>query len=210
MSEHPEPVAINLHQKSRLLAVEFSDGKRFELPCEYLRVFSRAKEVRTMDSPPVGKEQVNIESIEPQGQYAIKLIFDDGHDTGIYSWETLYELGEKHQKNWDAYLNRLEELGVERKDPDAEQKRRIKVLYFTYFVKKLGKEAEEVELPPAVQTVEKLIELQRRRKPAQAHLFNDGTFRVTVNKQFCEPFTLLEDGDEVAFVPNSPHAPVAK
>ncbi len=210
MSEHPEPVAINLHQKSRLLAMEFSDGKRFELPCEYLRVFSRAKEVRTMDSPPVGKEQVNIERIEPQGQYAIKLVFDDGHDTGIYSWETLYELGEKHQQNWDAYLKRLEELGVERKDPDGEQKRRIKVLYFTYFVRKLGKEAEEIELPPAVRTVEKLIELQRRRRPPQAHLFKDGTFRVTVNKQFCEPFTLLEDGDEVAFVPNSPHAPVAE
>ncbi len=97
------PTEINLHSKSRLLVIEFADGKRFELPCEYLRVFSRAKEVRTMEGPITGKEEVTITSIEPQGQYAVQLVFDDGHDTGIYSWETLYELGEMREENWQGY-----------------------------------------------------------------------------------------------------------
>ncbi|OQX31797.1 MAG: hypothetical protein B0D96_00430 [Candidatus Sedimenticola endophacoides] len=97
------PVEINLHSKSRVLCIEFSDGSRFELPCEYLRVFSKAKEVRTSGAPVTGKEEVNITAIEPQGQYAVRLLFDDGHDTGIYSWDTLYELGVKHEQNWSVY-----------------------------------------------------------------------------------------------------------
>ena len=101
------PVDIKLHSKSRLLVVSFSDGRAFELPCEYLRVFSRAKEVRTMDAPVIGKENVNITGIEPQGQYAVRLLFDDGHETGIYSWDTLYELGEKRQEIWQDYLDRV-------------------------------------------------------------------------------------------------------
>ncbi len=202
----PTPTEISLHSKSRLLAISFSDGKRFELPCEYLRVFSRAKEVRTMESPVVGKEEVNIVRIEPQGQYAVRLVFDDGHDTGIYSWETLYELGERQEENWREYLARLEQLGYQRKEPE-DGKRKVHILYFTYLVRKLGREQEELELPPAVVDVKTLIEWQRRRFADRAYLFTDGSFRVTVNKQFCEPFTRIEDGDEIAIVPNSPNAP---
>ena len=82
------PTEINLHSKSRILSIAFDDGARFELPCEYLRVFSRAAEERLLDQPATGKEGVNIERIEPQGQYAIRIVFDDGHDTGIYSWDS--------------------------------------------------------------------------------------------------------------------------
>ena len=202
----PIPTEISLHSKSRLLAISFADGKRFELPCEYLRVFSRAKEVRTLESPVVGKEQVNIERIEPQGQYAVRLIFDDGHDTGIYSWDTLYELGERQEENWRDYLAQLEQLGYRRQEA-REGPRKVRILYFTYLVRKLGRDQEEVEIPPAVVDVTTLIGWLRRRFQDRGYLFTDGSFRVTVNKQFCEPFTRIEEGDEIAIVPNSPNPP---
>ena len=101
------PTEINLHAKSRLLSIVFSDGARFQLPCEYLRVFSKAAGPDTLVT---GKEAVNIERIDPQGQYAIRILFDDGHDTGIYSWDTLYALGTHQEANWADYLQRLEQL----------------------------------------------------------------------------------------------------
>lgn len=206
------PVEISLHSKSRLLIVEFSDGRRFELPCEYLRVFSKAKEVRTLGTPVTGKEQVNITRIEPQGQYAVRLVFDDGHDTGIYSWETLYELGERQQENWQGYLERLDALGYSRRqDRDrAAGPGRIRLFYFTYLVRKLHKESEQLEIPDSVSDVHSLIAWLGRRQPQLAHLFTLESLQVTVNKQFSEPFTRIEDGDEVALIPRSPVAPVAR
>ena len=199
------PTEIKLHQKSRILAIGFDDGKRFELPCEYLRVFSKAVEVRTMQQPVTGKEEVNIERIEQQGQYAVRLVFDDGHDTGIYSWDTLYELGEKREENWAAYLAQLEELGVERKI--SGDRKRIKLLYFAYLVQKLRKQSEEIELPERVEDVAALLEFLRRRRPEAAPLFADDNLRVTVNRQFAELFTPLASGDEVSLTPVSPVAP---
>jgi len=203
------PTAINLHRKSRILSVAFSDGVSFELPCEYLRVFSPAREVRSMELPVTGKEQVNIEQIEPQGQYAVKLVFDDGHDTGIYSWETLYELGNNLEHNWQKYLQRLEQSGISRNSgPDsASGPCKIKLLYFNYLVKKIGKESEEVELPETVTDVQSLMEWLRKRLYDRAYLLREGSFRVTVNKQFTEPFTRIDHGDEVALVPSSPNPP---
>jgi DUF971 family protein len=114
--KHPHPTEINLHQKSRMLEITFDDGARFEMSCEYLRVHSPSAEVQG-HSPAesvlqVDKEDVNIERIEPVGNYAIQIYFDDEHNTGIYSWETLYRLGANQQQNWDTYLNRLREAGV--------------------------------------------------------------------------------------------------
>jgi DUF971 family protein/molybdopterin converting factor small subunit len=200
------PTAVNLHQKSRLLSVSFDDGRSLELPSEYLRVFSRAAEVRTLDHPITGKEGVNITAIEPQGTYAVRLIFDDGHDTGIYSWDTLYRLGEQREQNWQVYLQRLREMGYERKEP-ASGLRRVKLLYFAYLVKNMRKESEELKLPASVPCVAGLLAMLRRRKPEAAPLFADGQVRMTVNRQFAEPFTRLEDGDEVGLVPTSPVAP---
>jgi DUF971 family protein len=91
--------------------VTFDDGSHFELPCEYLRVFSPSAEMRghgqTERTLIHGKQMVNIIGIDPVGQYAVKLIFDDGHDTGLYSWQLLYDLGKNFAKNWAAYQARL-------------------------------------------------------------------------------------------------------
>jgi DUF971 family protein/molybdopterin converting factor small subunit len=204
--ESPIPVEINLHQKSRLLSLRFSDGASFELPCEYLRVFSTAAEVKSGKSLVTGKEQVNIDRIEPQGQYAIRLVFDDGHDTGIYSWETLYQLGKEQEKNWQDYLEKLTAEGYRRRDPENEE-RRLKLFYFAWLANKAGREMEEITLPKSVVNIADLLKLLRMRKPALAPVFDESLLRPTINKQFAEYFTRLEDGDEVALVPNQPTPP---
>ena len=113
------PVSINLLTKSRLLAVEFDDGVRFELSCEYLRVYSPSAEVQGHGPGQgvlqLGKETVNIREIEPVGNYAIKLHFDDGHDSGIYTWQYLYKLGKNHDNYWNDYLSALKQAGHERR-----------------------------------------------------------------------------------------------
>lgn len=123
MSENtPNPVAINLHQKSRILEIEFDDGEKFELSCEYLRVHSPSADVKGhgpgQEVLQVGKENVNIEKIEPVGNYAVRLIFDDKHATGLYSWAYLYELGIEHDNNWMSYLDALKKAGYVRKIND--------------------------------------------------------------------------------------------
>lgn len=114
----PRPTELNLHRQSRVLDVSFDDGARFSLPCEYLRVFSPSAEVRGhgpgQEVLQAGKRDVNIDAIEPVGMYAVKLVFSDGHDTGIYSWEYLHELGRKHEGNWKTYLARLAAAGKAR------------------------------------------------------------------------------------------------
>ena len=116
----PRPTEIKRHQKSRLLEIAFDDGSRFSLPCEYLRVFSPSAEVRGhgpgQEVLQVGKRDVEIKEIEPVGNYAVKLVFSDGHDTGLYSWDYLHELGEKQESSWKSYLARLEAAGASR-DP---------------------------------------------------------------------------------------------
>ena len=118
MTAKPRPTKIVLHQQSRTLEVAFDDDRIFNLSCEYLRVFSPSAEVRGhgpgQEVLQIGKENVNISVVEPIGAYAVKLIFDDGHDTGLYSWETLYELGSQQEAYWQAYLEELEKAGYER------------------------------------------------------------------------------------------------
>jgi DUF971 family protein len=112
------PTEIKLHQASRILEVAFGDDARFLLPCEYLRVFSPSAEVRGHGAGPsvlvTGKEQVNIIAIEPIGNYAVKLVFDDGHATGLYSWDVLHDLSVNQDSNWQDYLRRLAEVGYQR------------------------------------------------------------------------------------------------
>ncbi len=118
MSKHI-PTEITLHKSKRTLEIAFDDGKRFELPCEYLRVYSPSAEVQGhgpgQEVLQVGKEEVNIEKIDQVGTYAIQPSFDDGHDSGIYSWDTLYDLGVNYEQNWQNYLERLKAAGHERK-----------------------------------------------------------------------------------------------
>jgi DUF971 family protein len=118
---HPTPTELNLHRVSKVLEISFDDGSNFKLPAEYLRAFSPSAEVMGhgpgQRKVPTGIEKVNIDQIEPVGNYAIVLHFDDEHNTGIYSWETLYNLGQNYDHNWQQYLNELEEVGYTRKDP---------------------------------------------------------------------------------------------
>ena len=113
------PTDIKLHQKSRILEVAFDDGTRYQFPCEYLRVYSPSAEVRGhgpgQEILQVGKENVNITNIEPVGTYAVCLYFDDGHNTGIYSWDWLKQLGADQDKLWPQYLERLKAAGHTRK-----------------------------------------------------------------------------------------------
>ena len=116
----PIPTELNLHRQSRVLEITFDDGSHFNLPAEYLRVFSPSAEVRGhgpgQEVLQVGKEEVGIAQITPVGNYAVCLHFDDGHDSGIYSWDVLYALGRNHEQNWQDYLARLEAAGHKRKD----------------------------------------------------------------------------------------------
>lgn len=117
----PHPTDIKLHRASRVLEVVFDDGSRFKLPCEYLRVYSPSAEVRGhgpgQEVLQVGKESVNITAIEPVGHYAVKLYFDDGHNTGLYSWDWLYKLGAQQESLWQDYLAQLAKAGFQRKTP---------------------------------------------------------------------------------------------
>lgn len=120
MTGRTRPTELKLHKQSRLLEISFDDGNTFELGCEYLRVYSPSAEVQGhgpgQQVLQYGKENVNIWAIEPVGNYAVVLKFDDNHDTGIYSWDLLYELGTNKEKYWQAYLERLHEAGYQRRD----------------------------------------------------------------------------------------------
>ena len=114
----PSPTGITLHQKSRVLAIEFSDGKAFQLPYEFLRVYSPSAEVRGhgpgQEVLQVGKRNVDVRQVEPIGTYAIQIDFSDGHNTGIYSWDLLYEYGVRLEELWQQYLMRMEQAGASR------------------------------------------------------------------------------------------------
>ena len=112
------PTEIKLHQKSRVLEIAFGDGKRFALPFEFLRVYSPSAEVRGhgpgQEVLQVGKKDVDITAIEPVGSYAVQLVFSDGHDSGLYSWNYLYDLGANQDTMWKHYLERMQAAGASR------------------------------------------------------------------------------------------------
>lgn len=114
----PHPTDIKIRTASRLLEVGFDDGTRYQLAFEYLRVFSPSAEVTGHGSGEgvlqTGKEQVGITGVEPVGNYALRLKFDDGHDTGLYSWTLLRELGREYEKKWARYLERCATAGLPR------------------------------------------------------------------------------------------------
>ncbi len=122
MAKH-HPTEIKLHQQSRVLEISFDDGTRFELSCEYLRVYSPSAEVRAHTGAVAklvtGKERVNIVKIQPVGQYAIKIFFDDGHKSGLYDWDLLYKLGKNFDEYWNKYLDRCQQALQTRLDIDT-------------------------------------------------------------------------------------------
>jgi DUF971 family protein len=121
MNKHT-PTEIKLHQKSRQMEILFADGKRFELPYEFLRVYSPSAEVRGhgpgQEVLQVGKKDIEITAIEPVGSYAVQPRFSDGHDSGLYSWDYLYEIGMDRDQLWQQYLQRMQAAGASR-EPGA-------------------------------------------------------------------------------------------
>ena len=122
MPTRPKPIEITLHRKSAVLEMTYDDGARFRLPCEYLRVYSPSAEVRghtpALAKLQVDKERVGIVDLQQIGHYAIKLFFDDGHNSGLFDWQYLYRLGSDWQPLWYEYLERLKAAGRERSAPD--------------------------------------------------------------------------------------------
>jgi len=116
----PQPTEIKLHQASRVLEIAFANGRHFRLPYEFLRVHSPSAEVRGhgpgQETLQAGKRDVTITTVEPVGHYALRPTFSDGHDTGLYSWDYLYDLGERQDELWQRYLERLAAAGASR-DP---------------------------------------------------------------------------------------------
>jgi len=119
----PRPTEIKLHQKSRRMEIAFSDGSRFELSYELLRVYSPSAEVRGhgpgQEVLQAGKCDVDISALEPSGSYAVQPTFSDGHSTGIYSWDYLYWLGQNRNTLWRQYLERVAEAGASREPGPA-------------------------------------------------------------------------------------------
>ena len=122
-SEQHKPIAIQLRSRSRQLELEYAGGERYSLSCEYLRVYSPSAEVLGhgpgQEVLQTGKQNVAITDVKPVGNYALQLVFDDGHDTGLYSWTYLYELCQTREARWQEYLARLEAAGASR-DPDVQ------------------------------------------------------------------------------------------
>jgi DUF971 family protein len=124
MSEAPTPTPtdITLHANSRVLEIAFDDGRVFKLPFEFLRVYSPSAEVRGhgpgQETLQLGKRDVTITQLEPVGHYALQPLFSDGHSSGIYSWQYLYELGLHQDELWAEYLARLDEAGGSREPGD--------------------------------------------------------------------------------------------
>ena len=114
----PIPTEIKLHQVSRKMEIAFNNGTRFELPYEFLRVYSPSAEVRGhgpgQEVLQIGKKNIEITQLEPVGAYAVQPVFSDGHDTGLYSWDYIYSLGMNQDEMWQRYLQRMQEAGASR------------------------------------------------------------------------------------------------
>ena len=114
------PTEIKLHQISSILEISFNDGSSYQLPCEYLRVFTPSAEAvghgPGQEILQTGKEDVTIKEIKPVGNYAITPLFSDGHNSGVYTWNYLYQLGSEYQTLWANYLKKLEVAGYRRKE----------------------------------------------------------------------------------------------
>lgn len=125
MADMPLPQSLTVHAASRVLEVGYSDGKNFRLPFELMRVYSPSAEVQGhgpgQEVLQTGKRDVTIANIEQVGNYAIKPFFSDGHESGLFTWNYLYELGEQQDQLWAAYLARLEAAGVDRDTPMPEK-----------------------------------------------------------------------------------------
>ena len=122
-SDSPKPTELTVHNQSRTLEIAFSDGKSFKIPFELMRVYSPSAEVQGhgpgQEVLQTGKRDVNLDGLEPVGNYAVKPVFSDGHESGIFSWDYLYYLGNEQNRLWDDYTRRLQAAGADRETPMA-------------------------------------------------------------------------------------------
>ena len=120
-ADSPTPTALTVHSQSRVLEIAFSDGAQFRIPFELMRVYSPSAEVQGhgpgQEVLQTGKREVNVVELEPIGNYAVKPVFSDGHESGIFSWDYLYHLGADQDRLWDDYTRRLQAAGANRDDP---------------------------------------------------------------------------------------------
>ncbi len=196
---HPTHIAV--HQQSRVFEIQFSDGSEYSLPMEYLRVFSPSAEARVARQRGDlirGKQQVNVLKVEPMGAYAVRIVFDDGHDSGVYSWTTLKQLGEKFESNWRQYQQDLAAL-----TQSSHKQKKIKVLLFMTLAEKLGMDDLELDLAADEVRVGDVIEDLRERGDDWHKALTPDRLTITVNKQFVDSGQLLYAGDEMALVPKS-------
>jgi molybdopterin synthase sulfur carrier subunit len=176
-----------------LLEIAFSDGFSFNYPCEYLRV-------STDQSAAVhAKKQVDFQGIEPCDTKALQINFDDGYSCTC-SWDTLHDLGVSYEERWQAYLQQLQDNGLQR-GGKSDGKVSIKVLYFIQLAVVSGRDDEDLDIPASVTNVASLLAWLRKRGDDWNEAFTEERVQVTVNKHFAETFTLIEGGDEVAIVP---------
>ncbi|MGB0722294.1 MAG: gamma-butyrobetaine hydroxylase-like domain-containing protein [Gammaproteobacteria bacterium] len=201
------PTSIELRQKSRLLCIEFADGQRYELPCEYLRVYARSAEHRVLKAPVTGKELVNIVSIDPEGEYGLRMSFDDGHEDAIYAFETLRDLGAGYEEKWQAYLDRLEELGLPH-GTAGEGMMSITVLPFAWFARLLDTDEEAITLHRGA-TVTDALEVLRRKPGRWEEFMRDEAVEVEINEKPVTLYSELHDGDEMVVIPKEPSPPAA-
>jgi len=189
------PTGIKLHKVSRYLEVSYASGESFNLPFEYLRAFSPGAEEkvsREMGNKITVNKYVSISAINPVGSYAIQIVFDDGHETGIYSWARLYDLALNVKSDWE---DRDQIVSAEHKNEQGE--RTITILYFASLAIRLGLESETITLAEDVKTIDDLIPwLMTRRGEWEDALA--GTLKITVNRQFVGMADLIVDGDEIA------------
>jgi len=200
----PTPTEINLRRKSKVLEVTFDTGEQFSLPTEYLRVFAPSADMKANKEAGnlvMGKQDVNISQLTPVGSYAVQIHFNDGHDAGIFSWKTLYDLGRKQEQNWADYQDRIQRH--ERAEKQPQKSVGITILYFINLVKKFGKQEEKIDLPYYIITVSDLLRWLRRRGEHYDRALADDSVTVTVNKQFVANDWTLLDNDEVAIVPKA-------
>jgi DUF971 family protein len=186
------PTGIKLHKGSRYLEISYASGESFNLPFEYLRVFSPGAEekvIREMGNKITVNKDVSISAINPVGSYAIQIVFDDGHETGIYSWARLYDLALNVKSDWEGRDKTMSE--------NHQDERTITILYFAELENWLGVESETITLAEDVKTIDDLIPwLMTRRGEWEDALA--GTLKITVNRQFVGMADLIVDGDEIA------------
>ncbi len=201
----PTPSKITLHERSRVLEIAFDDGAEFRLSCEYLRAFSPSAEVkvdRMLEREAPSHAGVSITAIEPVGSYAVRLRFDDGHDTGIYSWETLYALGRDYKQNWTTH-QKGEAPSTPATTVPLGQPAKLnptRLLYFGGLPDTLGRSADDFVLPADVNTVEELLHWLASRSSTWREALATSEMKVTVNKTSANDNTPVTEGDEVALL----------